>query len=192
MIRLIFSALILLPGLACAQTLPDPLRNFIWGVSTQDVRHFEESLFIEQNGDHLFYMDEIDLPDAYHEGNPSGDWQTFKALIDYRFADDALEYVRYDFPLDTTDPWVMLDQAMTMQLWLDQVFDQQSKPVFQYRDPTKRDDPGRLGWLIIRGEARMRIAWRTPFTRAELTLEGGNFQGEMHLILRPADAPVIP
>ncbi len=180
---LILLALAMIPVPATAQTA-DPMRGFIWGLPREAVQGYEPAEFLGAEGDTLVYSGVI-VPDLQKE--PLGTY------IEYRFSDNKLDQVRYNITIKEGDPGRTLDDVMTLQLWLDAIFNQTSKPDFRFSNTTLRDDPARWGWAIYRGEGTLDINWATPDTKAALALRGNaDFEPRLTLIMTPVKSTALP
>ena len=168
---------------AAAQTA-DPMRGLIWELPKEAVRGYEPAALLGEEADTLVYTGTI-VPDPQQD--PLG------AYIDYHFTGNRLDRVRYTVMIKEGDPGRTLDDIMTLQLWLDGIFNQVSKPDFRFRDANVRDDPVRWGWAIYQGEGTLDIKWATPDTRAALALRGNaDFKPRLTITLTPVKSGARP
>lgn len=166
-----------------AQTA-DPMRGFIWGLPQDAVQGYEPAELIGAEAGMLAYSGVV-VPDLQKE--------PLNVYIEYRFADNRLEQIRYDFVIKEGDPGQTMDDIMTLQLWLDAVFNQTSKPEFRFNDPAVRGDTSRWGWAIYGGEGSMVVNWATPDTKAVLSFSGNDeYEPRLTLRLHPVKSALRP
>lgn len=102
-------------------------RNFVWGVSPQDVRTFEKAIFYKQDDTSLFFLEEKD-------GR--------RTLIRYDFKDDKLWRIRFDYvELYTPKSLVVFDLVMAEQDGLTKLFGPPAKEDLIWADKKYRDFP---------------------------------------------------
>lgn len=80
LLTVFFAVFLLLTGTAQAQGVD--FRNFVWGVTEEDVMKFETARFYRKEGDSLLFLEQPDK---------------FRRLITYNFKDGKLDNARWEY-----------------------------------------------------------------------------------------------
>lgn len=176
MIRLLFIILLLGVLLAApAQAAPtDPMRGLIWGLPPEAVQEHETAHFVAARDGRFFYLDEVRVDADYR----------VKALVEFRFTDQGLAGIRYDFVMeDGRDPYVTMERLMKMEAWLNDAIGTPANPDFYFRNALERAHSSRWGWALYRGDATFDFRWRAADTDIVLSARGREWKGHASLSL---------
>lgn len=141
------------------------VRNFIWGVSPQDVQSFEVGKVLKYEGDNLFYSDTI-----YGK----------ESTIGYQFLSGQLNRVRIDIHQHLPNPqdWIVL--LMDVQKDLTARWGAPFSEEFIWHDDEEKAFPPNWGLAVMKGEMEASMRWVGNDTFVEVSLEA---RGKMRPIL---------
>lgn len=123
-------------------------RNFIWGVSKEDVRKYETAAFYKEEGDSLYFLYQPDF---------------FRRLIRYDFKDDKLVGVRHEVvELNLPNSSRIVDMAYEEQKNLTDLFGEPSAKDFFWKNRRYEKHPDYWGRALYSRDLRIRITWLPP------------------------------
>jgi hypothetical protein len=139
------------------------IRNFIWGVKPADVRAFEQATFfdeVDQENGHsaFFYLDHV---------------MAQRTLLTYRFYQDRLWQVRFDFQKKYLKSQEALDDFMKTQAVLDRKFGA-SKLEMEWRNALYKSYPNEWAQAVRRGDLIITARWDRGDTTGTMTLGARN------------------
>ncbi len=135
---------------ASAQEKP-VFRNFIWGVSKEDVRSFESARWYKDEGDSSFF---VTKPDK------------FRRTIRYDFRDGKLWRGYYGWnELHYADPMKIFEEGAKLQVGLEKIYGEPTKEEFEWVRTRYRNAAWRLGTALRSGDVRVRTVWELPGSR---------------------------
>ena len=149
------------PGLLRQQDVGAPglppdgvFRNFIWGVSMQDVREFESANIMEEGENRLVF---IEKPD------------NVTRLVTYDFIKNRLWRTKYEYvELHSPDTQSVMDVFVGVQTELSRQFGAPVRQETFWQDDRFKYYPQFWNWALVSGHLRFRTLWETANTRVVL------------------------
>lgn len=158
-------ALLVFAAPAWAQGKP-VFRNFIWGVSKEDVRAFESARWYKDEGDSSYY---VEKPDR------------FRRTIRYDFRGNKLWRSYYGWnELHYANPLKIFDEGAKLQATLTGIYGTPTKEEIIRINPrlsNARDDIGRD---LRRGDIRVQTLWELPGTKVVMEFYHDGITYQMH------------
>jgi len=130
-------------------------RNFIWGVSKQDVRHFEPAIFYKEEGNSLYFI--IEKPGDY------------RRIVKYDFTDGRLSGASLSYQeLTPPTPDIVMDMFYDEEDRLKADLGDPVKEDFTFKEKTYKNFPQFWGRALREQDLRIRIEWVKSGTRTVL------------------------
>ena len=146
---------------ACAQDMVGDVRNFIWGVSKDDVKKFEKVILFEDVDNALFFID---------------DWDDVKILVGYEFQDDKLFRVSIDFQKPNyPDPAKAVEFYVTRELELDKTLGVKGQQETIWNDYYYANMPNHFPLAVLNGHVELVTKWQTPRSNVTMRMKAEDF-----------------
>lgn len=130
---------------AMAQSAPAPFRGFIWGVSPEDVRHFEKAIFYKEDKGSLLFLDQPD---------------EFRRLIRYDFDGGKLWRARYDYvELTLPNSAAVMDRVADLERELTSQYGKPSKQELIWKNRLYANYPQFWARSFLSGDLKFRTEW---------------------------------
>jgi hypothetical protein len=122
-------------------------RGFVWGVSEEDVRNFEKAAFYKEEGDSLYYLEQLSKTD-------------FVRHIRYDFIGNKLVGARYELKNMTfASPETAVDVYDSIKSKIDRARRVRGEESFVWRDKTYLNYPEFWPRAVRNGDLKMRAHW---------------------------------
>ena len=122
-------------------------RGFVWGVSMQDVRKFEKAAFYKEEGDSLYYLEQLSKTD-------------FVRHIRYDFAGDKLVGARYELKnMAFSSPETAVDVYDSIKSKIDRARRVKGEESFVWRNKTYLNYPEFWPRAVRSGDLKMQSHW---------------------------------
>lgn len=132
------------------------VRGFIWGVTPEDVKHFERVVLFDEIENTLFFIDEIN---------------GIKTLISYEFIDGKLWRVVMDMQKDDyPDPQEIVKDFVRFQVGLNKRYGEMTSTKLDWSNDYYKDKPDYWGLAVYNGHLKMRMDWQSGKTDVSMTL----------------------
>lgn len=150
---------------------PFMFRNFIWGVSKQDVRQYEKAKFYKEEGDTLYF---VERPDK------------FRRLIRYDFEGGRLvrarsEFVELHYPNNAS----IINLAYEEQKKLSEIYGEPRSEFF-WKNRQYENYPAYWGRAMYREDLQIRFVWDLPEARVTML---NYYDGLYYQLITTAEAP---
>jgi hypothetical protein len=131
-------------------------RNFVWGVSKQDVRKFENARFYKEEDNSLYFLEQPSKRD-------------FRRIIRYDFRDGKLWRASYEFQeLDTPNADTIMEIQEDVKRALAAQYGEPDEENFIWRDPYYRRYPQFWGRALLGQQLRLETLWEKGETKVVL------------------------
>lgn len=146
-------------------------RNFVWGVSKEDVRNYETAVFYKEEGNSLFFLLK---PDNY------------RRQIRYDFTDGGLSAVRYEYVEFTPPtPDIVFRAFYDEEAALKAKFGDPAREDFNFRDKTYKNYPQFWGRSLLGQDLQIRIEWVANGTLIVLRCYHDGFAYQLYYTMEP-------
>lgn len=140
---------------ALAADVPKGPRNFIWGVSPQDVRTFEKAIFYQEKDNALEFLE---------------DKKGRRILIRYEFLENKLWKISMEYvELYDVDYATMFDLVMAEQADLASVYGKPTNEELAWKSKKYKNHPKFWGRAFGYGDLKIVTEWQTKDSLARLT-----------------------
>lgn len=157
-ILVVILALLVMPLPAKAEGV---FRDFVWGVSKEDVRRFETAVFYKEEGETLVFL----LKPIRTE------MLQIRPLITYEFKDGGLIAARFEYSeLHQPNPQSIVDLYTKHQAELTAQWGESLGEEIVWKDEYYKQFPQFWSRAVRSGDLTFRTRWETPDTNAELRL----------------------
>jgi hypothetical protein len=136
-------------------------RNFIFGVTKQDVRKYESAPFYKEEGDSLFFLYQPDY---------------FRRMVRYDFVDNKLIRMTHDVEeLVLPNPYRILEMSQDTQAGLTKLYGDPARQEFFWKDKQYEKVPEAWGRALYSRDLQIQISWDLPdATLVQQTYYDGN------------------
>jgi len=131
------------------------VRGFIWGLPSAIIQEEEKSIFVEKDGDTLFYVDQI---------------RGIRSSINYEFDNDKLSRVRIFSEKKYTVPQNRFEDLVKIKRDLVKRFGEPLEENFEWKSDQSKKYPNEWGWAVYRGHLIVTIKWQDAETAVTLYL----------------------
>jgi|GEM_PF-2745822 len=131
------------------------VRGFIWGLPSSIIKEEEKSIFVEKDGDTLFYVDQI---------------RGIRSSVNYEFDNDKLYRVRIFSEKKYTVPQNRFEDLVKIKRDLVKRFGEPLEENFEWKDEQSKKYPNEWGWAVYRGQLIVTIKWQDAETDVTLYL----------------------
>ncbi len=146
-------------------------RNFVWGVSKEDVRDYETAVFYKEEGNSLFFLLK---PDDY------------RRQIRYDFTNGGLSAARFEY-VEYTPPTadIVFKAFYDEEAALKAKFGDPVKEDFTFKDKTYKNYPQFWGRSLLGQDLQIRIEWAAQGTRIVLYCHHDGFAYQLYYTMEP-------
>lgn len=137
------------------------VRGFVWGVTPEDVKHFERVVLFDEIENTLFFIDKVN---------------GIKTLISYEFVDNKLwrvgmEMQKDDYPI----PQDIIKDFVRFQVGLNKRYGEMTRTKLDWSHDFYKDKPNRWGLAVYNGHLKMRMDWQSSKTDVMMTLSAKDY-----------------